>query len=63
MVFQRDMFINLPAVADLVSIRDRYQELIYENLRRQNLKQREWDYAVVQEALIKEVDPNKMQQH
>eukprot|EP00957_Ditylum_brightwellii_P194460 14810218-Ditylum_brightwellii.AAC.1 len=49
MVFQRDMFTNLPVVADLVSIRDRCQELINEHLHRQNVKQHEWDYAVGQE--------------
>eukprot|EP00957_Ditylum_brightwellii_P189225 14403113-Ditylum_brightwellii.AAC.1 len=60
--FPEDMFINLPVMADLVSMRDRRQELINENLCRQNLKCCEWDYAVGQEVLIKEVDPNKLQQ-
>eukprot|EP00957_Ditylum_brightwellii_P167045 12717046-Ditylum_brightwellii.AAC.1 len=61
MVFQRDMFLNLPVLADLVSIRDRRQEIINENLLRQNLKQQEWQCAVGQEVLIKEIDPNELQ--
>eukprot|EP00957_Ditylum_brightwellii_P083146 6321646-Ditylum_brightwellii.AAC.1 len=61
MVFQLDMFINLPVIADLVTIHDRGQEIINKNLRCQNLKRREWDYAVGQEVLIKEVDPSKLQ--
>eukprot|EP00957_Ditylum_brightwellii_P180109 13719898-Ditylum_brightwellii.AAC.1 len=38
MVFQQDMFLNLPVLADLVTIRDRHQEIINKILCRQNLK-------------------------
>ena len=55
------MFFDLPIIADLISIRDKRQVLIDENLRRQNQKQREWDYAVGQEVLIKTVSPNKLE--
>eukprot|EP00957_Ditylum_brightwellii_P020061 1513669-Ditylum_brightwellii.AAC.1 len=48
-------------IADLVAIWDRCQEIINENLRCQNLKQQEWDYAIGQEVLIKEVDTSKLQ--
>lgn len=37
-VFHRDMFLDLPVVADLLLIQERRQILIDENLRRQNLK-------------------------
>ncbi|MHA7811731.1 MAG: integrase zinc binding domain-containing protein, partial [Marinobacter adhaerens] len=61
LVFQRDMFVDLPLVADLVTIRDRRQILIDENLRRQNKKRREWIYEVGQRVLIKADDPTKME--
>eukprot|EP00957_Ditylum_brightwellii_P202558 15330669-Ditylum_brightwellii.AAC.2 len=55
------MFLNRPIIADLITIRDKIQVMINENLRRQNLICREWNYMVDQEVLIKEVDPNKLQ--
>ena len=36
LVFCRDMFVDVPIIADLLAIRDRRQLLIDENLRRQN---------------------------
>ena len=35
-VFQRDMFLDIPVIADFVAIRERRQLLIDENSRRQN---------------------------
>lgn len=61
LVYQRDMFLDLPIVADLLTIRDKRQVLIDENLRRQNQKRREWTYAVGQEVLIKAVKPRKLE--
>ena len=61
LVFRRDMFVDLPLQADLVLIRDRRQQLIDENLRRQNAKRREFEYQVGQEVLIKSVQPNKLE--
>ena len=43
-VFHRDMFINLPFVADLLLLRDNLQALIDCNLRRENAKRRTFDY-------------------
>eukprot|EP00957_Ditylum_brightwellii_P020297 1531803-Ditylum_brightwellii.AAC.1 len=37
------------------------QLMINENLRKQNLKQREWNYAMGQEVLIKSVNPSKLE--
>jgi hypothetical protein len=59
-VFQRDMFLNIPLIADLQAIQERRQILINENLRRQNLKRRRFDYAVDQEVLIKVPQPKKL---
>eukprot|EP00957_Ditylum_brightwellii_P184162 14027222-Ditylum_brightwellii.AAC.2 len=61
MMLQQDMFLNLPVLADLVAIRDCHQEIVNKNLCHQNLKRREWHYAMGQEVLIKETDPNKLQ--
>jgi hypothetical protein len=43
LVFQRDMFLDIPLIANLQTIKDRHQILIDENLRRQNLKRRSFD--------------------
>ena len=45
-VFQRDMFLDIPVIADLVAIRERRQLLIDENLRKQNKKRIEHHYKV-----------------
>eukprot|EP00957_Ditylum_brightwellii_P025437 1923631-Ditylum_brightwellii.AAC.1 len=55
------MFLDLPVIADLITIRDRRQYLIDENLCRQNLKSKEYDYAVGHEVLIKAVNPAKLE--
>eukprot|EP00957_Ditylum_brightwellii_P147574 11239080-Ditylum_brightwellii.AAC.1 len=52
---------DLPIVVDLLTIRDKHQALIDENVRQQNLRWREFDYAARQEVVIKTVDPHKMQ--
>lgn len=61
LVFQRDMILDLPIIADLVTIQERRQVLIDENLRRQNVKRRSWDYRVGQQVLIKTIEPNKLE--
>eukprot|EP00957_Ditylum_brightwellii_P156528 11913552-Ditylum_brightwellii.AAC.1 len=50
-----------PVIADLITIRDRRQHLIDENLCRQNLKRKEYDYMVGHEVLIKAVNPTKLE--
>eukprot|EP00957_Ditylum_brightwellii_P144763 11026606-Ditylum_brightwellii.AAC.1 len=49
LVFRRDMFMDLPIVVDLLTIRDKRQALIDKNVRQQNLRWREFDYAAGQE--------------
>ena len=61
LVFGRDMFLDVPLLADLVTIRDRRQQLIDENLQRQNARRREYQYTVGQEVLIKTISPNKLE--
>ena len=61
LVYQRDMFVDLPLMTDLVLIQEKRQALIDENLRRQNRKRREHHYVVGQEVLIKAITPNKLE--
>ena len=58
-VFQRDMLLDVPVIADLVAIRERRQLLIDENLRRQNEKRIEHHYKVGDFVWIKVYDPAK----
>ena len=60
LVFQRDMFLDIPLIADIVQIRDGRQVKIDQNLEREN-RRRTWNYAVGQEVLIKTVAPAKLQ--
>jgi hypothetical protein len=62
LVFQRDMFLNIPLIANLQTIRDRRQVLIDENLRRQNVKRRSFDYAIGQGVMVKVPNPGKLDQ-
>jgi transposase InsO family protein len=62
LVFRRDMFLDIPLLADLETIRNKRQVLIDENLRRQNLKRRSFDYQVGQQVLIlnSDIHPAKL---
>ena len=60
LVFNRDMFLNLPLQADWEAITTRREHVINENLRRQNLKRRRYDYVIGQKVLKKMHDPTKL---
>ena len=62
LVFHRDMFLGIPLIADLEMIHNHHQLLIDENLCRQNLKQRIFDYQVGQQVLLLNSDkhPGKL---
>ena len=47
------MFLNVPLIADWNLLTKRRQHLVNENLRRSNLKRRQFDYAVNQKVLKK----------
>ena len=59
-VFHRDMFMDLPFVADLLLLRNKRQALIDYNLRRENLKRRNFDYEPGMEVLELTPNPNKL---
>jgi hypothetical protein len=60
LVFGRDMFLNIPLIADWHLIAQRREQLVNESLRRQNLKRRRYDYIVGQRILKKVHDPTKL---
>jgi hypothetical protein len=53
LVFNRDMFLNIPLIADWHAITQRQEHLIHENLMRENQKRRGHDYAPQQLVLKK----------
>ena len=53
LVFNRDMFLNIPLIADRHAITQRREHLIHENLMRENQKRRGYDYAPHQMVLQK----------
>ena len=61
MAFNRDMFLNLPLIADLQAIRVKRQQLIDNTTIRQNAKRRNYDYEVGQQVLIYAEDPRKLE--
>jgi hypothetical protein len=60
LVFNRDMFLNIPLIADWPAISQRREQLILENLMRENQKIRGYDYAPQQLVLKKKWKPKKM---
>jgi hypothetical protein len=60
LVFNRDMFLNIPLIADWHAITQRQEHLIHENLMRENQKRRGHDFAPQQLVLKKKWKPKKM---
>ena len=53
LAFSRDMFLNVPLIADWQAIATNREQAINENLRRANRKRRQCDYAPSQRVLKK----------
>jgi hypothetical protein len=51
LVFNRDIFLNIPLIADWHAITQRQEQLIHENLMRENQKRKGHDYAPEQLVL------------
>ncbi len=62
LVFNRDMFLNVPLIADFYALRNRRELLVHdhETARRANLKRRHFDYVVGQQVWKKLYKPNKL---
>ncbi len=56
LVFNRDMFLNIPSIADWHAIMQRREHLIHENLMRENQKRRAYNYALQQMVLKKKME-------
>ncbi|CAJ1929748.1 unnamed protein product [Cylindrotheca closterium] len=59
-VFHCDMLLNIPVIVDLLSMQQKRQYKINENLRRQNAKRKEFDFRIGGEVLIKNTDGRKL---
>jgi hypothetical protein len=57
LVFNRDIFLNIPLIADWHAITQRREHFIHENLMRENQKRRGYDYAPQQMVLKKKWKP------
>lgn len=60
LAFSRDMFLNIPLIADWQTIAARREQFVNDNLRRANAKRRQFDYAAGQQVLKKVHDPTKL---
>ena len=60
LAFSRDMFLNVPLIADWQTIARHREQYVNDNLRRANRKRRQHDYAPGQKVLKKVHDPTKL---
>ena len=60
LVFARDMFLDIPLIAEWQTIASRREQIVNESLRRQNAKRRSYDYVIGQNVYKKMVDPSKL---
>jgi hypothetical protein len=60
LTFNRDMFLNIPLIADWHTITQRREHLINENLMRENQKRRRYNYVPQQRVLEKKWKPCKL---
>jgi len=61
-VFGRDMFVDLPFVADLLTIQQQRQRLIDADLRRRNVRRHDYDYQPGQYVLLAVYNPDKLEE-
>jgi hypothetical protein len=60
LVFNRDMFLNIPLIADWHAVTKRQEHLVNENLMHENRKHCRHDYAVDQRVLKKHHNLTKL---
>ena len=60
LVFNRDMFLNIPLIADWEAITKKREHLVNENLMRENRRRRQYDYQPNQLVLKKNHNPRKL---
>ena len=62
LVFNIDMLLDIPIIADYEAIQGRRQQLIDKSLMRSNWKRIDYNYNTGDKVYIKEYDPTKMMQ-
>jgi hypothetical protein len=60
LVFNRDMFLNMPLIADWHAITQKIEHIIHENLMQEHQKRRRYDYLPEQRVLKKHWKPHKL---
>jgi transposase InsO family protein len=60
--FNRDMYLDIPLIADAIAIHQHRAALVDERLRLANLKRISHDYAVGEQVLQKVFDPSKLEE-
>jgi hypothetical protein len=60
LVFNRDMFLNIPLIANWYAITQKREHIIHENLVQENQKRRWYDYLPEQSVLKKRWKPRKL---
>ncbi len=60
LLFNRDMFLNIPLIANWHAITQKRENLIHENLMQENQKRRQYDYLPEQRVLKKHWKPHKL---
>ena len=60
LVFDKDMFLQGPLIADWTAITMKQEHLVNENLMCENRCQRQYDYQPLQKVLKKNTNPRKL---
>jgi hypothetical protein len=60
LAFERDMFLNVPLIADWQAIVRTCEHHVNENLRHANWKRHQFDFTLGQQVLKKEHNPTKL---
>ena len=60
LVYARDMFLNVPLIADWTTIAGRRKQLVQENMLKENMKRRSYDYKIGDKILKKIFKPTKL---
>ena len=60
LAFSRDMFLNIPLIADWQAIARQHEQRINNNLHRANMRRRHHDYCPGQKVLKKVHNPTKL---
>ena len=61
LVFQCDMFLDVPLVADIIAVTQRRELAVNESLLKANLQRLSYDYSINDQVLIKAYDPAKLE--